>query len=103
MTHLTPTNILLLLLGLALNFLYALQKAKKTDKTFSLGFYAKDNWIQVLITLISGFASLIMADDLLKLFHVTADDGSPFYTVHAFVSGILPLFIIDKIMKIYKK
>ena len=102
MAQLTATNILLLFLGLALNFLYALQKAKKSDKTFSLGFYAKDNWIQIFITLISAFASLVMADDLLKLLHVTADDGSPFYTIHAFVSGILPMLIIDKIMKLYK-
>lgn len=103
MEHLTVTNVLLLFLGLLLNFLYALQKAKKDDKTFSVGFYIKDNWIAVLITVISAFASLIMADDLLKLFQVNADADSPFYTVHAFISGIIPVFIIEKIMKLYKK
>lgn len=103
MAHLTVTNVLLLFLGLLLNLLYALQKAKKESKTFSAGFYIKDNWIQVCITIISAFASLIMADDLLKLFQVSADSDSPFYTVHAFVSGIIPVFIVEKIMKLYKK
>ena len=103
MAHLTVTNVILLFLGLLLNLLYALQKAKKESKTFSAGFYIKDNWIQVVITIVCAFASLIMADDLLKLFQVNADPESPFYTVHAFISGIIPVYIIEKITKLYKK
>ena len=103
MAHLTVTNIILLFLGLILNILYALQKAKKESKIFSAGFYIKDNWIQVLITIVCAFASLIMADDLLKLFQVSAEPDSPFYTIHAFVSGIIPVFIVEKITKLYKK
>jgi len=102
MQHLTLVNIVLLFCGILINFLTAVSKTKKQGKPFLLGFFFKDNAIEIITTLVAAFASLIMADDLLKLFHVSADDGSPFYSIHAFVSGIMPMFFISKIMKLYK-
>lgn len=102
MQNLTPTNIVLLFLGLIFHFCYAVIKAKKQKKDFLLGFYFKDNVFLVIATIVAAFASLLMASDLLKLFHVQADDGSPFFTIHAFVSGIMPMFFVSKLQKLYK-
>ena len=102
MQHLTPTNILLLFLGLLMNLLYAIQKQKKQNKQFLLGFYLKDNWITMLLNIVAAFASLIMVDDLAKLLHIQMDGGSPFYTIHALVSGIIPLVVIEKVIKLFK-
>ena len=102
MQHLTITNIALLFFGILIKFLTTIQAQKKKGQPFLIGFFFKDNIIEILLTLVGAFSSLMMADDLLKLLHVTADDGSPFYTIHAFVSGIMPMFFISKIIKLFK-
>lgn len=100
MEHLTLTNILLLFCGFLIKFLYAIQKQKKLNLPFQHGYFFKDNLVSILLTLVAGFASLLMADDLVKLMHMQADDSSPFYTIHALLSGIVPLFFIEKILKL---
>lgn len=102
MEHLTPTNILLLFCGIIVKFLYVVKKQQKRKKQFLIGFFFKDNFIEILLTLIVGFASLIMSDDLIKLLKIQALDGSFFYSAHAFISGIASLFILDKLMKLIK-
>lgn len=100
MNHLTLTNILLLFCGFFIKFLYAMQKQKKMKLPFQHGFFFKDNWVSIALTLVAGFASLLMTDDLVKLLHIQAADDSPFYTIHALLSGIVPLFFIEKILKL---
>jgi len=102
MEHLTLNNILLLFCGIIIKFLYALEKQRKQNKQFFIGFFFKDNAIEFGLTLVAGFASLIMSDDMIKLLRVQASDGSPFYSAHAFISGIAPMFIISKIIKLVK-
>lgn len=102
MQHLTTTNILLLFLGLLMNLLYAVQKQKKLKQQFLFGFYLKDNWITMVLNIIAAFASLIMVDDLANILHIQTDSGSSFYTIHAFISGVLPMVIIEKVIKIFK-
>ncbi len=100
MNHLTITNILLLFCGFFIKFLYALQKQKSMKIPFQMGFFIQDNWISVSLTLVAGFASLLMSDDLVKLLHIQAADNSPFYSIHALLSGIVPLFFIEKILNL---
>ncbi|MGQ0829878.1 MAG: hypothetical protein ACT4ON_15945 [Bacteroidota bacterium] len=102
MEHLTLSNILLLFCGITIKFLYAVKKQQRQGKPFLIGFFLKDNLIEIALTLVAGFASLIMSDDMIKLLGVQAADGSPFYSAHAFISGIAPLFVIGKIMKLVK-
>jgi hypothetical protein len=102
MEHLTGTNILLLFCGIIIHFLYAVKKQQRLGKQFLIGFFLKDNRVEIALTLIAGFASLIMSDDIIKLLGIQAEDGSPFYSAHAFISGIAPLLIIRKIMKLAK-
>lgn len=99
MNHLTPLNILLLFSGLILKLLYSLKKRKQKGELFSAGYYIKTNWIDMLITIVCSFTSLLMADDIISFLNVKATDGSSFYTFHAFLSGVASTFIIDKILK----
>lgn len=100
MEQLTITNIALLLCGIALKFLFTLLGIKKEKKHFSLGFFIKDNWIVIAITIIGGFASLLMADDLVTYLGVYSTTGAPFFKIHAFLSGFLPMVILSKIQKL---
>jgi hypothetical protein len=102
MEQLTFINILLLFCGLLLNATYALQKAKKQEKTFSFGFYIKDNLLMIVGTIIAAFVCLVLAKPLISLCGVTVPDGSPIFTIHAFISGIIPMYFIEKIKKLYK-
>ena len=100
MNHLTVTNIILLFCGFIIKFLYAVQKQKRQKLPFQIGFFFKDSWVSIALTLVAGFASLLMTDDLVKMLHIQAADDSPFYTIHALLSGIVPLFFIEKILKL---
>lgn len=102
MNHITILNVLLLFNGLVIHFFYSVLKQKKKDKKFSMGFYIQDNALQTIVTIIAAISSLLMADDIAGLMHIQTVDGSPFYAAHAFISGLLPMFFIDRIMKIIK-
>lgn len=102
MKNLTIINIILLLNGLIIHFIYAMLKQKKQDIKFSTGFYIKDNWMQAVAIIICAFSSLIMADDIAKIMNIQTPDGSPYYSVHAFISGLLPMYFINKIFKLFK-
>lgn len=103
MNQLTPLNLLLLFCGLVINGLRAAQKAKETDTKFSFKFFVKDNWITIVLTMITGFVSLLMAPDVMKTLGVTASEDSAFYTIHALVSGMVPAYLLEKLLKPYKK
>lgn len=102
MEQLTLFNVLLLFCGLLLNATFALQKAKKDDKTFSFGFYIKDNALIIAGTVVAGFACLVLGKPLISLCGVSVPDGSPFFCVHAFISGIIPMYFIEKLKKLYQ-
>ena len=99
----TPLNLLLLLCGLVINGLRAAQKAKENDTKFSFKFFVKDNWITIALTMITGFVSLVMAPDVMKSLEVTANEDSAFYSIHALISGIIPAYLLDELIKPYKK
>ena len=102
MTQLTTINILLLLLGFALQVLMTLKTAIR-EKTFSLKFWIRHNWIEGLISIVTAFAVLIMGPDLIELFGIKADDGSPFYLLHAFVCGYMGREMIFRVLGWVKK
>ena len=103
MNQLTPLNLLLLFCGLVINGLRAAQKAKENDTKFSFKFFVTDNWITIALTMITGFVSLLMAPDLMKALGVSANEDSAFYSIHALISGIIPAYLLDELLKPYKK
>ncbi|MDO9186929.1 MAG: hypothetical protein Q7W13_13025 [Bacteroidia bacterium] len=102
MKHLTLLNFFLCFNGLVLHFIYSVIKQKKQDLKFSMGFYIQDNILQSIATIIAAISSLLMADDIARILHIITVDGSPFYSVHSFISGLIPMFFINKIMKLFK-
>lgn len=66
-----------------------------------MGFYIQDNILQSIATIIAAISSLLMAEDIARILHITVD-GSPFYSVHSFISGLIPMFFINKVMKLFK-
>lgn len=101
MDQLTTTNVLLMILGYLLQVLVTLQKVIK-DKNFSFGFFVKDNWLNVPISLIAGFVGLIFAKDSIELLGVKADDGAPLYMVHAFLCGYAGREIVFRFIDLIK-
>ncbi|GEM_PF-4180235 len=102
MKHLTLLNFLLCFNGLVIHFIYSVIKQKKQDLKFSMGFYIQDNALQSIVTIIAAISSLIMADDIARIMRIVTIDGAPFYSIHSFISGLLPMFFINKVMKIFK-
>jgi hypothetical protein len=102
MNHLTVLNIFLLFNGLVIHFIYSYLKKKKQDVKFLMGFYIQDNILQFIATIIAGISSLLMAEDIAGLMHIQTEEGSPFYAMHAFISGLLPMFFINRIIKLLK-
>ncbi len=103
LSHLNFLNILLLFCGLIINALYAIQKAKKQDQAFSLGFFIKDNAVLMLLNIIVAFVSLVLAPQLISICGMSVPDGSAFFPLHALISGVVPLYFIDKLLKLYPK
>jgi H+/gluconate symporter-like permease len=101
MEQLTLINVIIMILGVTLNILFKLRRVldKGTPDKFSLKFWIKDNWIVLSITVIGAITSLLMADDLIKMLGVTAEDGAPFFKIHAFLSGFVPHVMIDRMKK----
>lgn len=100
MNHITLFNIVLLLCGFVIHFLYALLKITKMKLPFQVGFYFKDNWIEMLLTIVCGFTLLLIQDDVIKLLHIQADDSSSLPTVYVLLCGIFPMFIFQKLFKL---
>ena len=97
MEQLTITNILLMVLGLLINALTYLKKLKKEGKKLHL------DAVLVLSSLIgvgAAFAGLIMAPDILSGLGATVSPDATLYMVHAFICGLLPNVIIDKVKKL---
>lgn len=104
MENLTFVNVLMLILGLSLHILVSMKKAVlDNDEEFSLGYFLSDNWISLLIGVITGFVSLFFADTLITFLGLYADPDAAFYGLHSFLSGYLGrewIFrVIDKIKK----
>lgn len=102
MKHLTIINFLLCFNGLVIHFIYSIIKQKKQNLKFSLGFYIQDNALQSVVTTVAAISSLIMSDDIARVMQIVTIDGAPFYSLHSFISGLLPMFFINKVMKIFK-
>lgn len=104
MNQLTLLNIILLLMGLALHVLLSVQKILKDPvKQFSIPRWVQENWINFAIALIAAGASLLMAEDLVKVLRLAPDSDSPFYSFHAFLSGYMGREMIFKALKVVGK
>lgn len=100
MEQLTPLNVTLCLLGMIMMILMKLQELKKKGEVISLGFWIKDNWINMGITLISAFASLIFADVIATALETNPAKDAVFYQFHAFISGFASQVMFGKLIKL---
>lgn len=78
--NLSPVNIVLLLLGVVAYFVME-YKLKSGDKTFSVGFWIKDNWYNVVFSLACTAAYFIIQENVTRL--------------EAFTLGLAPNLIAD--------
>jgi hypothetical protein len=105
MQNLQLEFILLSLLGVIIHVLmHVLQRKNKSNpisfKYFICDFY---NWVRILLSVVSIFALLLMADDLASIMGVTLNDGSPAKSVMAFLCGYLNHSLINNTLKIFDK
>lgn len=102
MEQLTLINVLLLFGGLVCNISYAMHMTKKRDKTFSVGFYLRDNGLILICTVVSAFIFFILGRPVATFLGIVVPEGSDFYGFHAVICGVLPLYFLEKIKKMAK-
>lgn len=97
MQQITIPNVLLVILGLLINMLTYFKKVKVEGKPIHIDAVIL---LTALIGVISAFSGLIMAKDMLSAGGATLADDAPLYSIYAFICGLLPNIIIDKITKL---
>ena len=104
MAQLTLINILLAVLGMVLQIMVTIQGVIKSPvNTFSLPRWIQENWFNTLIGIVCTIISLLMAEDMIKSFGMNAPDGSPFYKIHALVSGYAGRELVFRLLKLAQK
>jgi hypothetical protein len=88
MTNFTSENIILILLGSVLYFLTE-YKAKCNTAGFSMGYWLKDNWINLVINLVAIPAYFMLRDSIEK--------------PEAFLAGFFPNYLVDKLLDMRDK
>ena len=98
--QLTLLNIILFILGFLTNILLAAQRAREADKDFKFFDWLEATWITALLSLVSGFALLIMGPDIMKSLDVPLlPQDANLYKFYAFlICGLSPLVVLRVLM-----
>lgn len=89
MEHITWLTVTWLVLGLVTNALLRLKTLRKKKVDFSLGFWLKDNFIVILLSIIAGVFSVRFSDQMISVMDIqVVSRDAAFYEFHAFVSGL---------------
>jgi hypothetical protein len=105
MKNLEIEYILLAFLGVVIHILIHVlnRKNKKIPFSFSYFLMDRENWIRIILSVLSILALLIMSDSLSNIFGVTFRNGYPAKDVFAFIAGYFNHSLISNVLKIFKK
>jgi lipopolysaccharide export LptBFGC system permease protein LptF len=105
MKNLEIEYILLAFLGVLIHILINVLNRKNKNIPFSFSYFVTDvdNWIRMILSVLSILSLLLMSDSLSEIFGVTLSDGSPAKDVFAFITGYLNHSLIRNVLKIFKK
>lgn len=90
MEHVTGSTILWLTFGLIVNAILRLKTLRQKKQEFSLGYWLKDNWMVIIVSIIGGIASVRFSDIILNFMNLqVVGDSQTFYDFHALISGLI--------------
>lgn len=98
--QLTTLNIILFILGFLTNILLAAQRAQEAGKGFNFLDWLESSWITALLSLVAGFALLIMGPDIMAALGAAAlPHDAMLYKFYAFlICGLSPLITLRSLM-----
>lgn len=104
-TNLTLEYFLLAFLGMFIHILIHILNRKNKSIPISFGYYISDldNWIRLILSILSIISLLIMSESLSDIFGIKLSDGSPAKDVFAFLTGYMNHSIIKNVLRIFKK
>jgi hypothetical protein len=105
MNNLTLEYLMIAFLGMTIHILIHVLNRKNKSIPLSVGYYISDvdNWIRLILSILSIVALLIMSDSLCNILGIKLEDGSPAKDVFAFVTGYLNHSLIKNVLRILKK
>jgi hypothetical protein len=105
MKNLTSEYLLIALLGMAIHILIHVLNRKNKTIPLSISYYVSDleNWIRLILSVLSIIALLIMSDSLSNMLGIQLSDGSSAKDVFAFLTGYMNHSLIKNVLKLIKK
>lgn len=105
MNNLTFEYILLAFLGMMIHIFIHILNRKNKSIPLSFGYYISDinNWIRMILCILSIFALLIMSESLSDMLGIKLTNGESAKDVFAFICGYLNHSLIKNILRIVKK
>lgn len=105
MSNLTIEYVLLAFLGMIIHIFIHILNRKNKSIPLSIGYYLSDfdNWIRMILSVLSILALLIMSDSLSDMLGVKLSNGASAKDVFAFITGYLNHSIIKNVLRIVKK
>lgn len=105
MSNLTIEYILLAFLGMIIHIFIHILNRKNKSIPLSFGYYISDfdNWIRMILSILSIFALLIMSDSLSDMLGIKVSNGASAKDVFAFLTGYLNHSLIKNVLRIFKK
>jgi hypothetical protein len=105
MSNLTIEYVLLAFLGMIIHIFIHILNRRNKSIPLSIGYYLSDfdNWIRMILSVLSILALLIMSDSLSDILGVKLSNGASAKDVFAFITGYLNHSIIKNVLRIVKK
>ncbi len=105
MNNLTSEYFILAMLGMFIHILIHILNRKNKTIPLSIGFFISDieNWIRLILSLLSIIALLMMSESLSDMLGIKLSDGSSAKDVFAFVTGYMNHSLIKNVLRIFKK
>jgi hypothetical protein len=104
MENLNITYISLAFLGMTIHILMKISARmdKSTKPSFKAFFADRQNWIRIILSVLSTFAILLMADDIADVMQIKLSDDSPAKSILAFLAGYMNHSMIRNLLEMFK-
>ena len=105
MSNLTMEYTILAFLGMFIHILIHIVNRKNKTIPLSIGYYLSDinNWIRIILSILSIISLLIMSESLRDMFGIKLSNDSSARNVCAFIIGYLNHSLIKNVLRIFKK
>lgn len=105
MSNLTFEYVILAFLGMVIHILIHVLNRKNKTLPLTFGYFISDidNWIRMILSVLSIIALLMMSENLSNMLGITLNDGSSAKEVFAFLTGYMNHSLIKNVLRLLKK